>query len=44
MARRMDEALVQMQERQSEADNQMRAFVEQMKQSRGAGARANRPS
>ena len=37
MARRMDEALVQMRERQNEANDQMRAFVEQMKQSVAQG-------
>lgn len=37
MARRMDEALAQMQARQGEANDQMRAFVEQMKKSVAQG-------
>ncbi len=37
MARRMDEALAQMQARQGEANDQMRAFVEQLKRSVAQG-------
>lgn len=37
MAKRMDEALARMQARQAEADDQMRAFIEQLRQSVAKG-------